>query len=294
MAPWLWLLTRTADCRIFQEMKAPDIIKTIFGDYGFGGFVEDKLTEAYRVWEYCVQYRETAFNFVSRLMEQEGIYYYFKHEKGKHMLVLCDSPGAHAPYPDYAEIPFRPTRKKAVPTGYISEWTIEKSIQPGMFKHTDYNFKQPRTPMLEDPFAWPFSPIQRGHKHADFEIFDYPGEFDLKPEGDQYAKARIQELQAAHEIGSGGGDTRGIAAGCKFTMKNHLRDDQNREYLVTSSSYRAATAEYETGVKGDRRVLVHVHGHPFPKARDTLSGSADHAQADGSGRADGGGRWSAG
>ena len=91
MVPWLWLLTRTADCRIFQEMKAPDIIKTIFGDYGFGGFVEDKLTETYRVWEYCVQYRETAFNFVSRLMEQEGIYYYFKHEKGKHMLVLCDS-----------------------------------------------------------------------------------------------------------------------------------------------------------------------------------------------------------
>ena len=250
MVPWLWLLTRTADCRIFQEMKVPDIIKTIFGDYGFGGFVEDKLTEPYRVLEYCVQYRETAFNFVSRLMEQEGIYYYFKHENGKHMLVLCDSPGAHDPYPGYAEIPFRPTRKKAQPTGYISKWTIEKSIQPGVFTHTDYNFKKPRTPMLEDPFAWPFSQIQPGHQHDDFEVFDYPGEFDLKPEGDQYAKARIQELQAPHEIGSGSGETRGVATGCKFTMKNHLREDQNREYLVTSSSYTASTPEYITGSTG--------------------------------------------
>ena len=159
--------------------------------------------------------------------------------------------GAHEPYPKYKEIPFRPTREKAAPTGYISDWTIEKSIQPGMFTHTDYNFKQPRTPLLEDPFAWPFSPIQREHKHADFEMFDYPGEFDLTPEGEQYAKIRIQELQAAHEIGSGSGDTRGIAAGYKFTMKNNLRADQNdREYLVTSSSYKAATAEYKTGVAG--------------------------------------------
>ena len=250
MVPWLWLLTRTADCRIFQEMKAPDIIKTIFGDYGFGGFVEDKLTASYRVWEYCVQYCETAFNFVSRLMEQEGIYYYFKHENGKHMLVLCDSPGAHDPYPGYADIPFRPKRKKAQPTGYISKWAIEKSIQPGKFMHTNYSFKKPRTPMLEDSFAWPFSQIQPGHQHDGFEVFDYPGEFDIASEGDHYAKARIEELQAPHEIGSGSGETRGVATGCKFTMKNHLRKDQNREYLVTSSSYTASTPEYITGSTG--------------------------------------------
>ena len=88
--PWLWFLTRTSDCRIFQEKTVPDIIKEIFRDHGFTDF-EERLSGSYRTWVYCVQYRETDFNFVSRLMEQEGIYYYFKHENGKHTLVLADS-----------------------------------------------------------------------------------------------------------------------------------------------------------------------------------------------------------
>ena len=69
--PWLWFLTRTADCRIFQKKKVPDIIKEVFRDHGFTDF-EEALSGSYRTWEYCVQYRETDFNFVSRLMEQEG------------------------------------------------------------------------------------------------------------------------------------------------------------------------------------------------------------------------------
>jgi type VI secretion system secreted protein VgrG len=85
--PWLWFLTRTADCRIFQDQTVPDIIKSIFKDNGFSDY-EESLSGHYRTWNYCVQYRETDFNFVSRLMEQEGIYYYFKHQKNKHILVL--------------------------------------------------------------------------------------------------------------------------------------------------------------------------------------------------------------
>ena len=247
VVPWLWLLTRTANCRIFQDMTVPDIIKKIFGEYGFGGLVEDKLTATYPAWAYCVQYRETAFNFVSRLMEQEGIYYYFAHENGKHMLVLCDSAGAHKPFPGHEAIPFRPTREKATPTGCIQDWSIGKSLQPVKFTHTDYNFEKPRTPMLEDPFSWPFSEIQRPHQHADFEVFDYPGEFGLSPDGEQYAKTRIEELQAQHEIGTGGGDTRGIAPGCTFTLKNNLRADQNRSYLVVSANYSASVSGYATG-----------------------------------------------
>ena len=273
MVPWFWMLTRTANCRIFQEKKVPDIIKQIFGEYGFGGFVEDKLTAAYPVWEYCVQYRETAFNFVSRLMEQEGIYYYFKHENGKHMMVLCDSPGAHEPYPGYAEIPFRPTRLQSQPTGYITDWTIAKTVQPGKFTHTDYNFKKPRTPMLEDPFAWPFSQITRGHQNASFEVFDYPGEFELTPEGEQYAKTRIEELQAPHEVGTGASHTPGIGSGYKFTMKNHPRGDQNREYMVTTSSYVASTAEFKTGREGGDKLTCTFSAipaaSPFRAARIT-------------------------
>ncbi len=86
LRPWFWLLTRTSDCRIFQNHTVPDIIKQVFRDLGFSDF-EDSLSGSYREWEYCVQYRETSFDFVSRLMEQEGIYYYFRHEKARHVLV---------------------------------------------------------------------------------------------------------------------------------------------------------------------------------------------------------------
>ena len=93
LRPWLWLLSRTSDCRIFQNKTVPDIIKQVFRDLGFSDF-EDSLSGSYREWEYCVQYRETSFDFVSRLMEQEGIYYYFRHEKSRHVLVLADAYGA--------------------------------------------------------------------------------------------------------------------------------------------------------------------------------------------------------
>ena len=94
--PWLWFLTRTSDCRIFQEMKVPDIIKAVFTDHPSADF-KLELTGTYRKWAYCVQYRETDFNFVSRLMEQEGISYYFRHTDGKDTLVLTDSTSKHTP-----------------------------------------------------------------------------------------------------------------------------------------------------------------------------------------------------
>lgn len=94
LRPWLWFLTRTSDCRIFQKKKVPEIITDLFREHGFTNY-ENALTGDYREWEYCVQYRETDFNFVSRLMEQEGIYYFVKHQNGSHLIVLADGYSAH-------------------------------------------------------------------------------------------------------------------------------------------------------------------------------------------------------
>ncbi len=105
LRPWFWFLTRTSDCRIFQEKKVPDIIKDIFQEHGMSD-VEYRLRGTYREWEYCVQYRETDFNFISRLMEQEGIYYYFEHFEDKHMLILTDEVSTHTPFPQFETIPY--------------------------------------------------------------------------------------------------------------------------------------------------------------------------------------------
>ena len=245
LVPWLWFLTRSADCRIFQNKKAPEIIEQIFKDLGFSDY-KLKLSATYRVWEYCVQYRETDFNFVSRLMEQEGIYYYFEHIEGVHTLILIDALAAHDPYPGYEKLVYRPaTQGQEEHTETVTDWVIEREVQPGKWALADFNFKTPSTNLMVNAF------VQRAHQQAGLEIYDYPGEYATRQEGDAYAKLRIQEVQSQHEILRGQSTARGLAAGFKFTLENHFRSDQNRAYLVTGTSLQAATGAYNsTGENG--------------------------------------------
>lgn len=230
VVPWLWFLTQTADCRIFQKKKVPDIIKQVFNDLGFTD-IEDALTGSYREWEYCVQYRETDFNFVSRLMEQEGIYYFFKHENGKHTLVLADSASAHQPYLDHDQIKFRPADLRASDEKYISDWIVETRIQPGLYTLNDFDFKNTHKDLQAR------AKVTRKHAAADFDIFDYPGEYVESSDGEEYARKRIEELQAQYEVITATSDVRGICTGCTFTLIDHPRNDWNTEYLITSANY---------------------------------------------------------
>src|SRR5690606_30893621 len=134
VVPWLWFLTRTSDCRIFQHVTVPDILETLFNDAGFTDY-ELRLSGDYREWEYLVQYRETDFNFASRLMEQEGIYYFFTHENGKHVLVLADSMGAHEPYPGFEELIFRGNVSGERLAYYVHSWSVGKEVKPGAYAH---------------------------------------------------------------------------------------------------------------------------------------------------------------
>jgi type VI secretion system secreted protein VgrG len=240
MRPWLWFLTRTADCRIFQDMTVPDIVTKIFGDHASADF-DKKLTGTYRKWDYCVQYRETDFNFISRLLEQEGIYYYFKHADGRHTMVLSDAATSHDPFKGFEEIPYRGHESGAGPdTDFISSWEFGQSIQPGIFAHDDYDFTRPSVELLAKK-----SHPQK-HDLSDYEVYDFPGEYLLKPDGDQYASARIEELAAQFETAEASTNSRGLVTGCTFKLTDQPRDDQNREYLVLSASYALEFSDYET------------------------------------------------
>jgi type VI secretion system secreted protein VgrG len=242
LRPWLWFLTRTADCRIFQEMTVPDIIKDVFREHGFSDF-EESLSKSYREWEYCVQYRETDFNFVSRLMEQEGIYYFFKHEKGKHTLVLADSYSAHDLIPAYEKVPYYPPSANVVrEEDCITDWFIRKAVTTGNYVLDSYDFKKPKAELLAN------SSVSRQNARADFEIFDYPGEYLEKSDGNQYVRARLEELQAEYERVDGESDARGFMSGGLFELENYPREDQNREYLLVSVQHQAQITDYESGV----------------------------------------------
>ncbi len=238
IVPWLWFLTRTSDCRIFQQKTAPDIIEEVFKGHGFHDY-QLKLSTTYVPREYCVQYRETDFNFVSRLMEQEGIYYYFQHENGKHTLVLADSIAAHNPFPDYAEVAFH-EMDQGGDREVVTDWTLEKEVQPVATALNDFDFTKPKNSLLSA------NNVTRKHGAAQFEIYDYPGEYVAHPEGDRLADVRLNELQSQYELLHGQATARGLAAGCIFKLKGHNRTDQNRDYLITGVSLHADAGEFSS------------------------------------------------
>ena len=245
LRPWFWLLTRTTDSRIFQNKTAPDIVKQVFKDQGFDDF-EDRLSRSYREWEYCVQYRESDFNFVSRLLELEGIYYYFLHEDGKHTLVLSDPDSSHDKVPDYEEVPYyRPDEAARRERDHISDWSVARDTQPGRYTLRDFDFVKPKAD-LEARINSDFK-----HPYGDFEVYDYPGGYFAGDDGKAYAEVRLEELHAQHERARGLGDAGGLAAGALFKLTNYPRDDQNREYLILSTDLELASDAYDSGGGGD-------------------------------------------
>jgi len=235
VVPWFWFLTRVADCRIFQEKNVPDIIQQIFRDRGFTDF-ENRLSAKYRTWEYCVQYRETDFNFISRLMEQEGIYYFFKHENGKHSLVMADSLSAHGPYPDFGKLIYHPSDKGPATEECISDWFVETHLQPDSYAINDFSFKNPHKPLFARAKA--SGGGQQGNSENSYEIYDYPGQYTETNDGTEYARKRIEELQAQYKIAIGNSDSRGVCPGYLFELSNHNINDQNGEYLITSANFK--------------------------------------------------------
>lgn len=240
LRPWLWLLTRTSDCRIFQNLTVPQIIKQVFRDLGFSDF-EDALSQPYREWEYCVQYRETSFDFVSRLMEQEGIYYFFRHEQGRHVLVLADAYGAHTSAPGYASVPYYPRNEQQRERDHIHDWHLAQEVQPGSLELNDYDFQRPSA-RIDVRSAMP-----RPHTAGDYPLYDYPGTYVQSEDGEHYARTRIEALQTLHEQVELAGNARGLGSGHLFSLTGFSRQDQNREYLIVGTRYYISQESGETG-----------------------------------------------
>ena len=266
LRPWAWLLTRSADLRIFQEMTAPDIIKEIFGEYT-STFV-DELSGTYAARTYCVQYRETDFNFVSRLMEEEGIFYYWRHTEAKHELVLADGTGTHVATKGFETILYLEDDRDVAEQQAINDWHMRHEIQTGKVTLSDYNFETPSTSLKSATVAG-----SRSHAEKEHEVYDYPGLYGVKADGDARAQIRLDEQTARFSRFTGQGNTPGLAAGALFTLEGHPRDDQNGDYVLLSTQIDMQQAGYESG--GDRdtlflcRFVAKAAADPYRPARIT-------------------------
>jgi len=234
VVPWLWFLTRITDCRIFQKMTVPDIIKKVFDSRGFTDY-KSSLAGSYDPVEYCVQYRETDFNFVSRLMEHNGIFYYFEHDDGKHTLVLADSSSAQQPCPEQESATYNQSTGDLDSEDVITAWNMEQELRTGKYSLTDYNFETPKLSLVKnEPTMFQVGP------NAGFEIYDYPGIHMTPAEGAKVAKLRMQEEEASHIVISGSSVCRAFTSGYKFDLKDHYRDDMNASYILTEVQHVAS------------------------------------------------------
>ena len=266
LRPWLWLLTRSANLRIFQEKSALDIVKEVLANYP--GSVVDKTSGSHPVRKYCVQYRETDFNFVSRLLEEEGIFYWFDHSEQKHDLVLADSPSAHSPMAGFEKALFKVEQKALSEQPVVNKWQMRHEIQPGKFTLRDYNFETPSTDLTTTPES-----SQRSHAEAQHEMYDYPGLYPDKGAGDNLVGLRLEEASSCFGRYSGAGNTPGLLVGAKFSLAEHPRADQNAAYIVLATQIEMKQAAYETGADPAGgyvcRVSAQRYDEPFRPARTT-------------------------
>lgn len=252
--PWLWFLGNTTDCRIFQNMTAIEIVEKIFSKYGVAKF-EKRLQGSYPSREYCVQYDESDLDFVQRLLEHEGVMYFFEHDDGEHKLILADAMNKLKPAPGYDKVPYHfEGRGARRDVEYITEWVPGSSVRPGAYAHTDYDFQKPGADLMAK------SDQAFGHKQASGENYRQPGAHLDVGHGDAIALVRREELQAVHQRIAAAGTVRGLFSGCTFKLEGFPREDQNDEYLVVSADYRVFDPGYHSGVETEGENFTVVLG----------------------------------
>lgn len=228
--PWIWFLTKTFNNRIFQNLNAIDIIKKIFADRGFADY-NFATTRTPEVRVYTVQYNETDYAFICRLMEEEGMYFFSTVRNAKDHLVITDGPSGHSPVEGEAEIPFasRESNYRRADS-HIFEWRAGESVRGGKVTLRDYDFEAPSAQRAA------IKAIAVGsHNHKNYENYRYPGHFRQTARGDVHAKVRMEAESWPHELGSAVGDVATLATGATFRLKEHTRSAENKEYLITSA-----------------------------------------------------------
>lgn len=241
LRPWFFLLSKASDCRIFSSMKPKDIIEKVFSDRGFNDF-RMNLKGDYPTVTYITQYRETDFNFVCRLMEEFGIYYYFEHTESKHTMVLCDSPSCHEPVSGLDPVPLLPsTGETRRDRQQFDTWSSARALQTGKDAVNSYFWKKPTADYLGK------SDKHGGYEHADLETYDYEPFFSGKEFTEKYAKVRVEAAQALDDHRVGIGSVPSLTPGYKFTHSDNAVAGDNKEYVVLRCTHSYVDQTYISG-----------------------------------------------
>jgi len=242
LVPRLWLLDQRRDCRIFQAMTVPDILKKVFEAASItGDALDDRLSGSYAARDYCVQYRETDIQFVQRLMEEEGIFYFFTHTKDQHVMVLADGDSGWDDLPDETEVRYLPPTTAATSAQAVHRLRYSQSVRSGKTTLRDFTFKQPTLDLEVSAEA---------ELDTGLEVYDYPGEYVAADVGQGLVQVRLEEIQVERSTARGASDVRRLVPGARFTLADHPRADLNQEYGLVKVVHRGTQPEWATPPPG--------------------------------------------
>lgn len=256
IVPKLWFLSQTSDCRIFQDKTTRQIVEQIFTELDFGD-VRWNLSGDYQEHVYCVQYRESDLNFVSRLLEEEGIFYFFEHAEDKHTLVLADQPASFYDLDDNeAEFPL--PHNTTGNQDQIKDWEHRYQIQPGSFAQRHFNFKTPKDPHHASQAS------ELGLELAGaLEVYDYHGRYGEKSRGDQLASIRMEEMEVGYDTVVGSSTYRSFSPGGQFKVTRHrIPEEEGKSFAITAIETIATTVgDYTTEVRSDDPGRLEFHNY---------------------------------
>jgi type VI secretion system secreted protein VgrG len=267
VVPWLWFLSLSRDCKIFQNMTVPEILEEVFKKLGYSDF-DMKVNRSYPKREYCVQYRETHLNFVSRLMEEEGLFYFFEHTEDKHTLVIADGNSAVAPVDGESTVRVAPQEHEG--ESVVTSLTCEDVVHSAAFTLKEYDYLQPSLSLQ--------SSIEGDGVG---EVYDFLGNYASPDEGDRYARLQLEAEEARHRMVRGSATCRGFEGGRRFTLRDHYRDDLNVEYMLLQVTHWGTVGDYLSGGAtaeyGNDFVAI-PHSVPYRPVRGTPKPSVGGTQ----------------
>ena len=225
VVPAIWRLLHTQDSRIFQEMNIKQIISKVLGERQIDFKFQTKGNQDPPTREYCVQYRESDWAFICRLLEEEGFFYFFEHKRDKHVLQIGNDVHFHPDISSPATVPFHVPDSRVAAKEHIFRMYFSEAVRSGKAALSDFNFKKPSLSLLGE---------QKGDLDGDLELYDYPGLYDVPEVGKGLAKVRLEEAQMDRQHALGESNCSRLGAGQTFTLSDHIRKAANDvEYLLT-------------------------------------------------------------
>ncbi|MEW5702013.1 MAG: type VI secretion system tip protein TssI/VgrG [Candidatus Zixiibacteriota bacterium] len=266
LVPTVWTLTQRAQSRIFQHLNVQDIVRKVLTDAKVKSdhFRFALQRSDYVKRDYCVQYRETDWNFIARLLEEEGIFYFFEHKDGKDVLVMADSSQVHVPIAGNKTVVFRDPTGLVEAEEFIHDFRYSQHLRPGKVTLRDFNFERPTLDLMRDESA---------ARNPELEIYDYPGLYQERGPGGQLARVRKEATQTRRLMGVGQSICRRLIPGCLFTMSECPRGVLNQEYLLIWVQHEGSQPLGQDEAAGrfayDNRFRCIPSGTPFRPLRKT-------------------------